>query len=117
MRADLWGVGLDGKGGGRYQGWEAVVYPTYIAAAVILIVGVGFAPDTSIKTWASSEAAARLNLKDAGAVETFEFGTHYAKEEELYKFAAEDIDKMPTSNAKFNLMSRPTRRAEKLAAE
>jgi hypothetical protein len=32
------------------QGWETTIYLTYAATAVILGVGLGFAPDTSIKT-------------------------------------------------------------------
>ena len=32
------------------QGWETTVYLTYAATAVILGLGLGFAPDTSIKT-------------------------------------------------------------------
>lgn len=35
------------------------------------------APDTSITTWASGEARARMNLKAKGEVEKFEFGVHY----------------------------------------
>jgi len=32
------------------QGWETTIYLTYAATAVILGLGLGFAPDTSIKT-------------------------------------------------------------------
>ena len=73
MKAPLWGVGLDGKGGGRYNGWEAIVYPTYILATLILTVGVGFAPDTSIKTWANQEARVRINMKRQGALKNAAF--------------------------------------------
>lgn len=89
MKAELWGAGIDGKGGGRYNGWEAIVYPTYIAAGIILVVGVGFAPDTSIKTWASNEARVRLNLEDSGELEETEFGVHYNIPENVFKFEAE----------------------------
>ena len=96
MKAELWGVGIDGKGGGRYNGWEAIVYPTYIIASVILVVGVGFAPDTSIKTWANNEARVRLNMKDRGELEEgAEFGVHYNIPEKVYQFEAEDVDQMP----------------------
>ena len=36
----------------------------------------GYAPQTEITVWAKQEAAARLQLKEAG-VEDFAFGTHY----------------------------------------
>jgi hypothetical protein len=95
MRAPLWGPGIDGKGGGRHQGWENAVYPAYAAAAVILIFGVGFAPDTSIKTWARHEASSRMNLKEAGELDDCEFGTHYGNDVKLFHYEAEDVDKMP----------------------
>ena len=68
MKAKLWGDGIDGLGGGRFNGWEIVVYPTYVIAAAVLCLGVGYAPDTSIKTWAKQEARVRLDLKEQGVI-------------------------------------------------
>ncbi len=108
MEAKLWGAGIDGLGGGRYQGWEPIVYGTYVISAVILVVGLGFAPETSIKEWANAEARTRYNLfldkQEGGEIEKevvmngltgFERGVHYNTEERKYKFLQEDLDKMP----------------------
>lgn len=96
MKGQLWGAGIDGKGGGRYNGWESIIYPCYAAATVILVVGVGFSPDTSIKTWAQGEARARLNLADSG--ENVEpMGVHYNCDEIKFKFEAEEIDQVPVT--------------------
>lgn len=100
MKASLWGAGIDGKGGGRWQNgwmsWEAVMYPSYAAAFVILVFGVGFAPDTSIQTWAQGEARARLNLKAQGT-DVEPMGVHYNVDETKFKFTAEDIDQTPVT--------------------
>ena len=73
-----------------------MTYPTYIVSAIILIFGVGFAPDTSIQTWAQGEARTRLNLKIAGE-DVEQMGVHYNCEERKFKFEAEDIDQTPVT--------------------
>ena len=110
MEAKLWGPGIDGLGGGRYQGWEPIVYSTYIISAFILIFGVGFAPETSIKSWANAEARTRYNMfldmQEEGTIDKsvpmnglngFERNVHYNTEERKYKFLQDDVDKMPKS--------------------
>ncbi|GMH49601.1 hypothetical protein TrVE_jg5196 [Triparma verrucosa] len=101
MKGKLWGSGIDGKGGGRYNGWESIIYPTYAAATLILVFGVGFAPDTSIKTWANGEARARLNLKDMGE-DVEGMGVHYNVDERRFRFEFEEIDQVGTTEYKDN---------------
>ena len=41
------------------------------------LLALGFAPDTTIATWANNEAQARLDLQVAGKLEQPTFGVHY----------------------------------------
>jgi ESSS subunit of NADH:ubiquinone oxidoreductase (complex I) len=59
------------------QGWESTVYFYYTLSTLLIIGVLGFAPDTTISSWAKQEAAARLHLKEQGVVKEFEFGKHY----------------------------------------
>tara|TARA_B110000305_G_C19075817_1_gene463848 strand:- start:316 stop:648 length:333 start_codon:yes stop_codon:yes gene_type:complete len=93
MKAKLWG-----KDGEKVNGWEPYVYTSYILAGIILVVGVGFKPDTSIKTWANNEARARKALKQSGLVTEFKFGTHYNDIDKKFSFQVDEIDEMPESN-------------------
>ena len=68
------------------EGWESTVYATYFASTVLITLALGFAPDTSITTWASNEAAVRL---EAGAVE---FGSHSNVPEKVYDFDFQVVD-------------------------
>eukprot|EP00588_Corethron_pennatum_P035963 CAMPEP_0194345182 /NCGR_PEP_ID=MMETSP0171-20130528/104712_1 /TAXON_ID=218684 /ORGANISM="Corethron pennatum, Strain L29A3" /LENGTH=157 /DNA_ID=CAMNT_0039112135 /DNA_START=82 /DNA_END=555 /DNA_ORIENTATION=+ len=95
-------------GGKSYEGWEAIVYPTYAIATVILVVGLGFKPDTHIQTWAKNEARTRMALRDSGAVTDFEFGVHYDDPSRKFSFVinqnvdaeeGEDgVEMMPVAN-------------------
>eukprot|EP00545_Synedropsis_sp_CCMP1620_P012847 CAMPEP_0119015074 /NCGR_PEP_ID=MMETSP1176-20130426/10543_1 /TAXON_ID=265551 /ORGANISM="Synedropsis recta cf, Strain CCMP1620" /LENGTH=161 /DNA_ID=CAMNT_0006968337 /DNA_START=63 /DNA_END=548 /DNA_ORIENTATION=+ len=71
MKAELWGGHPKHK-----EGWEMDLYLTYGAAFGLIVMALGFAPDTSIQAWAQGEAQARLDLKAQG-FDKFEFGTHY----------------------------------------
>lgn len=84
MKAELW------QGHPKHnEGWEMDIYLSYGAATVLIIMALGFAPDTGIQAWAEGEAEARLELKAQG-FDKFEFGTHYnttsSNEEEWEKF-------------------------------
>ena len=61
------------------EGWETTVYATYAASAVLITLALGFAPDTTITTWASNEARVRMEMKDGGTLEKdgVVFGEHY----------------------------------------
>jgi hypothetical protein len=74
------------------EGWETTVYATYAASAVLITLALGFAPDTSIGTWASNEAQIRLDLKKEGMLESAEFGTHYNVPSKVYDFDMKIID-------------------------
>ena len=72
MRARLW------EGHPQQpEGWETTLYTTYIVGSGLLILALGFAPDTTIATWANNEAQARLDLQVAGKLEQPTFGVHY----------------------------------------
>jgi len=73
------------------EGWETTIYLTYAASAVILTF-VGLAPDTSIKTWAASEAQARLNLQAEGKLDNPVFGVHYDTPENKFDFESVNPD-------------------------
>lgn len=76
------------------EGWETTVQITY-AATVIIFALMGFAPDTSIKTWASAEARARLELQAEGNLEKVVFGVHYhdvLPENEKFNFESVNPD-------------------------
>jgi len=79
MKAELF------QGHEKDTGWETITHFTY-AATVVLLGVVAMVPDTSITTWASGEAAARLKLKAEGKVEKFEFGTHYDTDDIKYNY-------------------------------
>jgi hypothetical protein len=69
MEAELW------QGHPKHEeGWETTIYVTYGVTALLLGVTLFFSPETSIKTWASNEAQARLDLKGV----ELEFGKHYS---------------------------------------
>ncbi|KAL7551471.1 hypothetical protein ACHAWF_014664 [Thalassiosira exigua] len=74
------------------EGWETTVYVTYAAAAIILTGTLGFAPDTSIQTWASSEARARLALQAEGKLDQPVFGVHYDTPENKFDFECDKPD-------------------------
>mmetsp|Transcript_12105 Transcript_12105/g.19867 ORF Transcript_12105/g.19867 Transcript_12105/m.19867 type:complete len:163 (+) Transcript_12105:81-569(+) len=74
------------------EGWETTIYMTYAASAVILTFALGFAPDTSIKTWASSEAQARLTLQAEGKLDKPVFGVHYDTPENKFDFESVNPD-------------------------
>mmetsp|Transcript_7506 Transcript_7506/g.19555 ORF Transcript_7506/g.19555 Transcript_7506/m.19555 type:complete len:128 (-) Transcript_7506:33-416(-) len=79
-------------GWSKYEGWEPTVYTTYILATVILVVGLGNKPQTSILQWAREEAEARMKAIAAG--ETVEYGTHYAKESPV-RYTKEGVGEVP----------------------
>jgi hypothetical protein len=70
------------------EGWEFTTYLTYGVSTVLLILSIGFAPETSIKVWASNEAQARLDLQSKSADFTPEFGRHYGTPYEKYDFTS-----------------------------
>lgn len=79
MEAELW------QGHPKHaEGWETTIYLTYGASVVLLTLALGFAPETSIQTWASAEARARLDLKDKGV--EIEFGKHYSAPHMKYDY-------------------------------
>ena len=59
------------------EGWETTVYATYAASTVLITLALGFAPDTTINTWASEEARVRMEMKAEGKLEKEVFGEHY----------------------------------------
>jgi hypothetical protein len=63
------------------EGWETTIYATYAASTILIGLALGFAPDTTINTWAMNEAQARLNLKRSGELEKEEFGVFYNTKE------------------------------------
>jgi len=74
------------EGSPENEGWETTVYVTYALSAVIITMALGFAPDTSIETWAEGEARARLTLQAEGKLEQPVFGTHYDTAENKFDF-------------------------------
>ena len=78
----------------QWEGWEPVVYTTYIASAVVLVVGLSYKPQTSILQWAREEAAARLKIEEEGGA--LEYGTHYAKDAQI-TFSKDGIGEVPTA--------------------
>lgn len=69
------------------------MYSCYAASFVILAVGLGFKPDTSIKSWARGEAEARNERLDAGL--EVEYGVHYSLPDAKYAFTQEAVGSMP----------------------
>lgn len=80
-------------GDSKWEGWEPTVYVTYVASAIVLIVGISNKPQTSILQWAREEALARMEVEEAG--DEVEFGKHYAKEISP-AYAKEELGEMPT---------------------
>lgn len=79
MDAELW------QGHPKHkEGWETTIYLTYGAAVVIMGITYFFSPETSIQTWASAEAQARLDLKGKGV--KLEFGKHYSDPDVTYDY-------------------------------
>jgi hypothetical protein len=86
MKAELW------QGHPKHpEGWEFDLYLSYGLVTILMVLALGFAPDTSIQAWAQGEAQARLDLKAKG-FDNFEFGKHYntteSNEKEWEKFNA-----------------------------
>ena len=77
------------------EGWEGIVYATYVGATVIITLALGFAPDTSINTWASNEAKVRLDLLKEGKIDKVEFGVHYNSPEKVYETVYDFESKSP----------------------
>ena len=69
----------------RPEGWEGIFYATYAGATAIITLALGFAPDTSINTWAANEAKVRLDLMKEGKIDKVEFGVFYSSEEKVYE--------------------------------
>jgi hypothetical protein len=74
------------------EGWEGTVYATYAAATVVITLALGFAPDTTINTWAANEAKVRLELLKEGKIDKVEFGVHYNIPEKVYDFESKVVD-------------------------
>jgi len=74
------------------EGWETTIYLTYGSTVILLAFALGFAPDTSIKTWASSEARARLALQAEGKLDKPVFGVHYDTPENKFDFESVNPD-------------------------
>ena len=74
------------------EGWERTVYVTYAAAAVLLVLTLGFAPDTSIHSWAEGEARARLDMQAQGTSVTPSFGTHYNTAQTRFLWESKIVD-------------------------
>eukprot|EP00638_Chattonella_subsalsa_P001629 CAMPEP_0117746004 /NCGR_PEP_ID=MMETSP0947-20121206/7699_1 /TAXON_ID=44440 /ORGANISM="Chattonella subsalsa, Strain CCMP2191" /LENGTH=108 /DNA_ID=CAMNT_0005563267 /DNA_START=125 /DNA_END=451 /DNA_ORIENTATION=- len=75
------------------QGWETGTYVCYAASTILLVLGLANKPNTSIKSWAHEEAAARLKLKEAG--EDIEYSNFYSKLQK-YVYETEEIGDVPT---------------------
>jgi hypothetical protein len=58
------------------EGWEEYLYFYYAVGFLLQVAVFMAAPETSIESWARSEAKARLYLASKGQTE-FEFGKHY----------------------------------------
>mmetsp|Transcript_7887 Transcript_7887/g.11258 ORF Transcript_7887/g.11258 Transcript_7887/m.11258 type:complete len:154 (+) Transcript_7887:108-569(+) len=87
MQARLWEGHKTGP-----EGWEVPVYATYAGATVFIALALGFAPDTTITTWANNEAQARLDLQSSGALGKPEFGKHYNVPSELFEWESKNVD-------------------------
>lgn len=78
------------------EGWETTVYATYFASTVLITLALGFAPDTTINTWAGNEARVRMEMKSLGSAEggidQEEFGVHYNVPERVYDFDMKIVD-------------------------
>jgi hypothetical protein len=59
-------------------------------------LALGFAPDTTINTWAGNEARVRMEMKSLGSAEggidQEEFGVHYNVPEKVYDFDMKIVD-------------------------
>lgn len=74
----------------KHEGWEEYIYFYYAAGLALQAAVLLGAPETSIESWARSEAKARLYLasEEGGAQTEFAFGTHY---QDLVKKQHEDL--------------------------
>mmetsp|Transcript_18397 Transcript_18397/g.25310 ORF Transcript_18397/g.25310 Transcript_18397/m.25310 type:complete len:170 (-) Transcript_18397:376-885(-) len=87
MKAELW------EGHSKEpEGWETAIYFTYAVGFVVIGMTLSVTPETSIKTWASNEAQARLDLLRAGKIDKVEFGTHYNTSDRMYDFESQNPD-------------------------
>jgi hypothetical protein len=64
------------------EGWEEYLYFYYAVGILLQAAILMVTPETSIESWARSEAKARLYLASKGQTE-FEFGKHYQDAVEL----------------------------------
>ena len=87
MRARLW----EGHST-KPEGWENTLYATYAASAIVITLALGFAPDSSIQSWASAEARVRLDLQEDGTLDKPEFGVHYNTIENVFDFESKVVD-------------------------
>jgi len=65
------------EGHPQREGWESTLMWWYPTSFVLICLVLGTTPETDIQAWAQREAAARLQLADAGVQKEFQFGTHY----------------------------------------
>ncbi|CAM9511201.1 unnamed protein product [Scytosiphon promiscuus] len=61
----------------KREGWEEIMAVTWVVSASILIIGLGYGPETGIKEWARDEALAR-NVRDAKGLPV-EYGKIYSQ--------------------------------------
>uniref|UniRef100_A0A7S2WJX2 NADH dehydrogenase [ubiquinone] 1 beta subcomplex subunit 11, mitochondrial n=1 Tax=Eucampia antarctica TaxID=49252 RepID=A0A7S2WJX2_9STRA len=87
MKAELWGGHSK-----EAEGWETTLYATYVGATILITMALGFAPDTTITTWASEEAQARLDLQANGKMNAVEFGAHYNVPENMFDWESVNPD-------------------------
>jgi hypothetical protein len=62
------------------EGWETDLAIAYTISFALIIVAIFFKPDTTIKSWAQTEARTRLALLESGKIDKVEFGRHYYQE-------------------------------------
>mmetsp|Transcript_20663 Transcript_20663/g.26662 ORF Transcript_20663/g.26662 Transcript_20663/m.26662 type:complete len:139 (+) Transcript_20663:189-605(+) len=65
------------QGHPEYEGWETTIYFWSAISLFLIVVVEGYAPDTTLESWASNEARARLILKEEKGFTDFKFGQHY----------------------------------------
>mmetsp|Transcript_61248 Transcript_61248/g.138623 ORF Transcript_61248/g.138623 Transcript_61248/m.138623 type:complete len:120 (+) Transcript_61248:230-589(+) len=82
---------------GTYQneGWEPIVYTTYVASFFVLSIGLYFRPTSDLKTWAIDEAKARKAIKDNGG--EVEWGVHYGGTAKFH-FSQEEVGEIPRAS-------------------
>ena len=105
------------QGPRKKEGWEGIVNVTYAVSTVIMVVGLAYAPTTSIKAWARfveqavpswdsqltiqrgfvyhrDEAIARNKQKEAD--EEIEWGKQYGSAFGTWKYEKAEVGAMPT---------------------